>query len=117
MAQTNAARQARYRARKQAKRDDELAALKREIAALRTTHQQQLDDRAVTNAALEREIATLREDKIALSEALRAEREAVKRPAKVVEVARGPRAPNAAPRRTGKDLAKFGVADDARDKL
>jgi predicted RNase H-like nuclease (RuvC/YqgF family) len=103
--QLNRERQRRF----QARRASQTEALHRELDALR----RQVDDLSVVNAALEREIATLRSDKTALSEALRAARQAARRPVKMVEKSQASRnrrsaisEPAKAPRRD-KDLAKY----------
>jgi predicted nucleic acid-binding Zn-ribbon protein len=82
MALSGAARQAAFRARQQAKRHDEFAALRLEAANL----QRRVDDRDVEIAALRNESEKLRDenaalcrDNVTLEEALRAARRAAKR--------------------------------------
>jgi regulator of replication initiation timing len=74
VARTDAERQASYRARQRELRRERIAVLEREIAKLR----REVDDFSVKVAALAAENQLLRDDKIALTDALRASREAVR---------------------------------------
>jgi regulator of replication initiation timing len=88
--QLNRERQRRFQARRQQQTD----ALHRELETLR----HRVDDLTITNAALERETATLRDDNAALrrdnvtlQEALRAARQAAKKKPARVTTTKAPR--------------------------